>query len=111
MREILNEEMLEELKDIMEEDFASLLQTFLVESKKQFCEAKDAWQAQDYEVLRRAVHSLKGSCGNIGAETLQSTCAELEYKTKENVLAVVPDLLDSAESQLAEVQAVVKKFI
>lgn len=110
MSEILNVDMLEELKSIMEEDFPSLLQTFLVESEKQFRQAKDAWRTQDFELLRRAAHSLKGSCGNIGAETLQATCADLEYKTKENVLVVVPDLLDAAETQLAEVHAVVKKY-
>ena len=111
MAEILNKEMLGALKEVMEEDFSFLLETFLVESEKQFCQARQAWQAQDYDVLRRAAHSLKGSCGNIGAEILQATCADLEYKAKDSAPVVIPDLLACAETQLADLQAAVKTYL
>ena len=110
MSEILNQALLGELKEIMEDDFPSLLETFVAESSRQYVEASEAWKARDMEVLRRAAHSLKGSCGNIGAEMLQATCEVIEYSAKDGEVEDVPTLLVQAESQLAEVHSALQEL-
>ncbi len=108
MSEILNEDLLEELKMIMEDDFSDLMHTFLVESERQYNQAKSAWEADDFSSLRLSVHTLKGSCANVGAETLHQTCARLEDLAKAGSRDEVPELLARASEQLADVQNRIK---
>ena len=79
MTQLLDTEMLDELRDIMEDEFPALLDTFLAEAEKQFQAVKQAAAASDLDQVRRAAHALKGSCGNVGAQELHATCAELEH--------------------------------
>jgi HPt (histidine-containing phosphotransfer) domain-containing protein len=109
--DVLNGEMLEELKEIMEEEFPSLLEIFLMESERQYFEAKQAWETQDYDVLRRAAHSLKGCCSNIGAEQLQQACASLEDSARDSEPRQIPELLDVVFSQLDRVNMAVKALL
>ena len=107
MSKTLNTAVLEELKMIMEDEFSSLLETFLEESAKQFAEVQNAWAEQDMDQLRRSAHTLKGSCGNIGAETLQGTCQHLESSAHQGVADGIPELIDVAAVQLEEVNGAI----
>ena len=110
MTDVIDLNMLEELKEIMEEEFPSLLETFVTESARQYQEASQAWTNQDMEVLRRAAHSLKGSCSNVGAEQLRATCASLEDRARDLDGASIPELLSSAEVQLQAVTEVIQTY-
>ena len=100
MSKPLNVDMIEELKAIMEDEFPSLVQTFLEESENQFLGARTAWEKNDVELLRRSVHSLKGSCGNIGAEDLHEVCDQLERKVTQGDTACVGPALLQIENNL-----------
>lgn len=108
MNDIVNEELLNELKLIMEDEFSDLMQTFLVESERQFLSAKSAWDGGDFASLRLLAHSLKGSCANVGAEQLQHTCALLEDEAKQGVGDRVPELLAQVSTQLHDVHGVIE---
>ena len=110
MSEVLNEAVLEELRAIMEDEFPLLLEEFLVESERQYQQVQTAWDAGDYDHLRRAAHSLKGSCANIGAESLHGTCATLELSAKERELGQVPALLIDARTQLTAVNEALREL-
>lgn len=107
MNEILNEDLLRELKLIMEDEFGDLMHTFLVESELQFHSAQSAWDGGDFAKLRLSAHSLKGSCANVGAEQLQQTCALLESQAKAGIGDRVPELLAQVSSQLNDVHGVI----
>ncbi len=102
MPEPLDTELINDLREIMEDEFFSLIETFLVESEKQYSQAQDAWQQHDLEELRRAAHSLKGSCGNVGAMELHAVCGPLEHHAKEGEVGGIDELLAQAEQMLAE---------
>ena len=108
MSDVLNRELLDELRMIMEDEFSSLMETFLQESARQFDEAKDAWSAGDMDALRRSAHTLKGSCGNIGAEVLEGTCETLESSALRGATDGVAELLDSVGQQLIEVNTAIQ---
>lgn len=108
MSKILNETLLEELKMIMEEDFSDLMNTFLEESERQYNQAKSAWEGDDFASLRLSIHTLKGSCANVGAETLHKTCTRLEELATAGLRDEVPELLARASEQLADVQNRIK---
>ncbi len=103
MTDLLDMAVLQELREIMEDDFDGLLETFLSESARQYAEANQAWSIQDFDQLRRAAHSLKGSCGNVGAQGLKETCEHLEYSARDRADSTIPELLAVAEIQLEEV--------
>ena len=108
MIDLLDETMLDELRDIMEDEFPSLLATFLAESERQYMQVRQAQSAGNFDELRRAAHALKGSCGNVGALSLHETCAELEYKAKESDPEGMEDLVVMTGQQLAEVSEAVR---
>ena len=110
MAERLNKEFLEELKDIMDEEFPLLLQTYLSESERQLQGIDQAWQAGELEDLRRSAHSLKGSSGNIGAEALAQLCAELERSAKHADVAGVPQTLEALSGEFVAVREAVSQI-
>lgn len=110
MIERLNTEFLEELKDIMEEEFPLLLETYLRESELQYQRIDAAWQEQELEDLRRCAHSLKGSSGNIGAEQLADLCGALERQAKQSEVAKVPVTLHALHGEFEAVKASVNRL-
>ena len=108
MSDVLDESLLEELRLVMEDEFSVLMETFLMESERQFAEVQTAWASRDMESLRRNVHSLKGSSGNIGATGLQAICAELEYKARDGAAEQIPALMTAVSTQLADVVEAVR---
>lgn len=100
MSGVIDLETLQELREIMEDEFDGLLETFLSESTRQYDAIDSAMQAGDADGLRLAAHSLKGSCGNVGAHVLQQTCAEIESLARAGTLDPAAQLVVSAQGQL-----------
>ncbi|MBV1906822.1 MAG: Hpt domain-containing protein [Pseudomonadales bacterium] len=86
MSELLDKALLSELKDIMEESFPDLLDSYITESDKQYQELRTSWSEKDIEQLGRQAHTLKGSCSNMGASSMAEMCSELERGAKNNIL-------------------------
>lgn len=78
------------LKEVMEDDFIFLIDTFIQDSQERLAVLQELQGSNDAEAIRRAAHSFKGSCSNLGALRLAAMCAELEGK------ALAQDLHDIA---------------
>ena len=78
----LDDDVLDELQQIMGEDFTLLISTFVSDSKHRYESMQDHWVAGDLVGLSADAHSLKGSSGNIGAIPLSEFCMQLENKAK-----------------------------
>ena len=105
MTELVDAEVLEQLREIMEDDFGALLETFLIESEKQYLSAAQAWDEQNMDGLARSIHSLKGSCGNIGAHGLQQSCQSIELLARGDEHHDIPTLLQAVQADLRLVSA------
>ena len=68
------------LKDVMEDDFSLLIDTFVADSQERIEKLNAIIDSNDSDAIRRGAHSFKGSCSNIGAVLLTKLCAELEAK-------------------------------
>ena len=110
MSEHLNSEFLDELREIMEDEFGSLIETFLEESARQFAEVSEHWHAQDLDGVRRTAHSLKGSCANVGAQSMHRTCADLEYSARDGNTQAIPALLQTVATDLDQVRAELRQL-
>ncbi len=69
-------------------------------------EFSEAVKQGDWELATRLAHTLKGVAGNIGAESLQAACADLENLAKEQ--QIVDPALAAAEVELQRVLNSVK---
>ena len=69
---------LNELKQIMGEEYALLMETFVNDSTMRLKAIKAAVAARDADAIRRSAHSFKGSAANMGAFRLTQLCKSLE---------------------------------
>jgi histidine phosphotransfer protein HptB len=76
----LDYDALNTLKEIMEDDFVLLVETFIQDSGNRLHILQGLIGTSDYDAVRRAAHSFKGSCSNIGALRLASLCSAVERK-------------------------------
>jgi HPt (histidine-containing phosphotransfer) domain-containing protein len=104
MHERLDRELLEELKLVMEDDFALLLETFLKETEHQLFETTEAWEAGDLVRLRQSAHRLKGASSNIGAGELAGLCQRLEQLALEGRTEALDEVLIRLKAELREVR-------
>lgn len=74
----LDEGLLEELRDILEEEFPALVKTYIQDSAVRVQDMQAAFGRGDADALRKASHSLKGASANLGLEHLAGLCCELE---------------------------------
>ena len=93
---------LRELQDPDEPDFVvELIDHLLAETPERLAAIGAAIAAGDAKALNRIAHSLKSSCGNLGAIGLSALCAQLERAGAEARLDGAPALLEQARAEFA----------
>lgn len=97
-------ETLRELRVVMGEDFAKLLQTFASDSAARVVAIRETAAAADAEGLRRAAHSFKGSAGNMGALRLSDLCRQIEEFARDGVVDSCLPLIDMLVDEFRSVQ-------
>lgn len=107
----INEEMVEELREIMEEDFMELVNTYISDSREKIRNLDAAFNAVNYENLRNIAHTLKGSSANLGAMALSSFCAELEDLAREEHSTEAENILEMIEQEFISVSSILNSFI
>lgn len=97
----INERVLSDLREVMEEGYLQLLETFLEDSERrlnQLHKAKDAGE------LGMAAHSFKGSSSNMGADGLAALCQQLEDRVRQQPLYGIEDLINRIDQEYLVVQ-------
>lgn len=106
--EHLDYETLKTLKDVMEDDFALLIDTFIQDSSERIRTLHDVIQGTDADLIRRAAHSFKGSSSNIGAPQLSALCSALEKKALASNFDGLANDLSGIEQEFAQVQLLLR---
>lgn len=75
--DIVDRDTLEELRDVMEDEFSLLIDTFIQDAPGRIAELRSVHASDDIAGLEKPAHTLKGSSSNIGAPKLSSICAAL----------------------------------
>jgi len=99
----LDEEALAELRDVMEDEFEVLIQTYLADSRDRIRSLREALKAGNADAFTKTAHSLKGSCINIGAPRLGELCQKAEAAGKESRMEDAPALLDAIDGEFQQV--------
>jgi len=123
--EHLDYDTLNTLKQVMEDDFALLIDTFVQDSTSRISTLREiiqreamqnaimqgtAIQSPEADLIRRAAHSLKGSSSNIGALQLSALCSAVERKALANVIEGLTNDLDGIEQEFAKVQSLLRSY-
>ncbi|MCY1347066.1 Hpt domain protein [compost metagenome] len=95
----LDHSVLSALRDVMEDEFPVLLDTFMVDSAERLRQIQQAHVQADSQALRLAAHSFKGSCSNMGAPVLAGLCKQLEDIARREQLADAPGLIQQIEQE------------
>ena len=90
-----------DLREIMEDGYLQLLDTFLEDSERRLSQLH---QAKDAAELGMAAHSFKGSSSNMGAVGLAGLCQELEDRVRQLPLYGIEDLISRIDLEYREVQ-------
>lgn len=100
----LDHSVLSALRDVMEDEFPVLLDTFLADSAERLRQIHRAEALSDSQALRLAAHSFKGSCSNMGAPVLAGLCKQLEDIARREQLADAPAVILQIEQEFVIVR-------
>jgi len=92
------------LKTIMGRDFSQLIDTYLKDSELCLCHMQKALASGNSEALRRAAHSFKGSCSNIGATSLVAHSQHIEQAAASDYLVGLETVLIALKSNFGQVR-------
>lgn len=102
--------MVAQLKDLLGERFAELVDRFIQDGERRMGLLRDALASPDFVVIHAEAHGLKGSSRNIGANHLGSLCSELEQQGKEGRAEGMATLFAALEQEFAAVCAELRSY-
>ncbi|PID43301.1 MAG: histidine kinase [Gammaproteobacteria bacterium] len=100
-----------ELKEVMEEEFGILIETYLQDSVERLRQLKSALEANDPVEFSRAAHSFKGSCTNIGAPVLAEYCLHAEKMGKSGNTREGMATYRKIEAEFREVDGILREYL
>jgi HPt (histidine-containing phosphotransfer) domain-containing protein len=103
MTESINKAQLLELRDILGDEYKSLIHSFVRDSSKNMHEIQSAFELSENSIAAKAIAALKGSSINLGATSLASYCQNLLLACKENRFQHSDVLLFAAQEELHRV--------
>jgi HPt (histidine-containing phosphotransfer) domain-containing protein len=97
----IDHEVLSSLQEVMEDDYLTLLDTFLKDSDIRISQLHKATSPQ---ALGYAAHSFKGSSSNMGAKALADLCRQLEERVKQPPLNDIENLINQIDREYEAVR-------
>ncbi|MEO6741455.1 MAG: response regulator, partial [Chthoniobacteraceae bacterium] len=85
--EPINGQVIAELLEGGEEEFEALVEFFFSDGPGLLADVQRAVADADGKAMARTAHTLKGACGNFGAEPLHEACARLEVAARAGTIA------------------------
>lgn len=104
VRNIIDNDQFEEMRDLLEDEFVDLVQVYLADSKERIVTMRDALLTRDNAKGFDAAHTLKGASANIGALRLTDLCYELQEACRHQKIDQKSELIDRIEAELRAVQ-------
>ena len=107
--EIINLEQFEDMRDLLEEDFSELVQTYLTDSRQRIITLRAAQVANDNAIGFEAAHALKGASANLGATQLVALSNQLETHCRKQKISQHADLIENLSVALQHVEQEINK--
>jgi two-component system, sensor histidine kinase and response regulator len=105
--DVLDRKTLDDLRALQEEDepdlLAELIDLFLQDTSPRMSTMEQALAEGDASAVAQVAHSLKGSCGNLGAKQMSELCAQLEATAHSGDLVQARKLFPHLQQEYARV--------
>ena len=102
--EIINDAQFEDMRELLEEDFCGLVQTYLLDSEQRLAKLRIAIQDNDHSNGFEIAHALKGASLNLGATQLVILSHQLELSCRAHKLSEQNPLLNDITVALEHVK-------
>lgn len=99
---VIDHDTLNTLREIMEDEFSGLLDSYLEDAPTLFNDLKQAAKSADIDVMVRAAHTLKSSSSNLGATLLSGIAFDIEKLGKNGKLQEATNTIPTLEKALNE---------
>jgi len=108
---VLDEEVLRELREIMDDDYLGLLRTYLRNAPQLVAQVRAAITQSDVEAMVLPVHSLKSSSANVGALQLSELARETERLARGGNLAEAEAAFRAVDTAFSIAEAALREHV
>lgn len=98
--EVINHEQFEEMRDLLEEDFAGLIQVYITDSEQRVAALRNAQQTNDNVNGYEIAHALKGASANLGTTQLVKLSSQLQTICREHRISEQLKLIENISTAL-----------
>ncbi len=109
-RTSLNADMLNELRELLAENFNELINRYISDSQARFNLLQAAIKNLDFKVIYYEAHGIKGSSRNMGADILAEIMARLEALGHDQNSEGITEVFAAAEAEYAKVVVGLKAY-
>jgi HPt (histidine-containing phosphotransfer) domain-containing protein len=88
-----------------------MIQIFFDDMPPRLRQLRQALDVGDVAEVTQLAHTIKGSCGNFGAECLQTVCRHLEILGRAGELGRAPELVQRIESEYERVHQALSSYL
>lgn len=92
--EIINHEQFEDMRELLEEDFADLIQVYITDSHQRVAMLRVAQQEDDNASGFESAHALKGASATLGTTQLVRLCRQLQERCRQRLVSEQVDLIE-----------------
>lgn len=92
---------LKELKEVMDDDFQLLVETYIEDTDTRVDALAVCIDQQDSEEIKKIAHSIKGSSSNLFAQNLASLCQKIEDMGRGGTLEGVQEIMGQVKTEYA----------
>ena len=92
--EIVNTEQFEDMRDLLEEDFADLVQVYFTDAQQRIIKLRQAQQEADNANGYELAHALKGASANLGTTQLMNLSSQLQELCREKRISESVQLIE-----------------
>ena len=108
---VLDSSTIDELREIMEESFTELVETFLQDLPMELAKVDQAVENREPEALYYTAHHLKSSSGSIGALQLAELLAQLETLGSDGSIIGSTLLMEQARATAEQTRLALKMLL
>jgi len=103
-------DLLNELSDILEDEFPIIIDTFIESASKLLSELLVLLKEGNNDLYILKIHSLKGSCRNIGATYLAELCMKEEMLAQKGLINLTDTSLELIAHELEKTKKVLTSY-
>jgi HPt (histidine-containing phosphotransfer) domain-containing protein len=108
---VLNREIVDDLREIMGEEFIALVRVFLEDAPRALQKLEAAAARSDIDALVGPAHSLKSTSANLGALALSDLARTIEHGARQRNLADPGETVGALGREFHRVEAALRGFL